>query len=150
MKSSLPTSKSAQSPDERGRLRQIVQQRQLCGLANDTKWDELIFGMRAKEDQGNWTPDFRSKRIDGNPSQWGGEWFYDLPFPLISIEWLDLYFIQKTYRGRLLAPEITNHSNWVEEMIQQIGFEYIKGSHMLRIFGYSPKSLELFDERTTA
>jgi hypothetical protein len=148
MNNSLPTAKSAQSPDDRDRFRRIVQQRQLCGLANDTKWDELIAAMRTKEEQKNWTPDFRCKCIDSNPSQWDGEWFYHLPFPLISVEWLDLSFIQKTHRGRLLAPEITDHSNWVEELIKQIGFEYQKGSSMFRIFGYSPKSLDLFDQKT--
>ena len=43
----LPTAKSARSPDERDRLRRVIQWSGLCGLANDTKWDEFIAAMRS-------------------------------------------------------------------------------------------------------
>src|SRR5438034_10859559 len=76
MDTSLPNAKSARSPDERPKLQRIIAERGLCGLANDTKWDEFISGMRARE---SWRPSYRYKCIDGPPSSWDVEWFYHLP-----------------------------------------------------------------------
>ena len=80
------------------------------------------------------------------PSYWDTEWFYHLPFPLISVEWLDVALLQETQDNRLPPRiQITDHSPWLEELLQRVGLEYQKGSTMIRIFGYSPKSLDLFD-----
>lgn len=143
MNTSLPTAKSARSPDERAKLKRVIAQRGLGGLANDTKWDEFISAMRARE---NWRPSYRYKCIDGPPSSWDVEWFYHLPFPLMSAEWLDLGFLQETREHRL-PPRIhvTDHSPEFEQLLRRIGFEHQKGSTMIRIFGYSPKSFDLFD-----
>jgi len=129
--------------DEREKLRRIVAERGLCGLANDTKWDKFISVMRERNE---WRPLYRFKCIDGPPSKWDAEWFYHLPFPLLSIEWLDVDFLQKTREHRL-PPRIhvTDHSIWIEELVRRIGFEFQKGTTMIRIFGYSPKNLDLFD-----
>jgi len=143
MDASLPSAKSARSPDERRKLQRVIAERGLCGLANDTKWDEFISAMRARE---RWRPSYRCKCIDGPPSSWDAEWFYHLPFPLISVEWLDVFFLQKTREHRLPPRvHVTDHSRWLEELLRQVGLEYQKGSTMIRIFGYSPKSLDLFD-----
>ena len=81
-----------------------------------------------------------------SPPPWDVEWFYHLPFPLISVEWLDLRYLQET-REKRLPPRIhvTDHSIWIEKLLKQIGLEYQKSKTMIRIFGYSPKSLDLFD-----
>ncbi len=144
MDASLPNAKSARSPDERQKLRRVVTERGLCGLANDTKWDEFVSAMRARE---GWRPIYRCKCIDGSPSSWDAEWFYHLPFPLLSVEWLAVAFLQET-RERRLPPRVhvTDHSPWLEELLRRIGLEYQKGSTMIRIFGYSPKRLDLFDQ----
>lgn len=140
---SLPTAKSARSPDEHRKLQRIIAERGLCGLANDTKWDEFISTMRAHE---SWRPSYRYKCIDGTPSSWDVEWFYHLPFPLLSVEWLDVAFLQETREHRLPPlVHVTDHSPWLEELLQRVGLEYQKGSTMIRIFAYSPKSLDLFD-----
>jgi hypothetical protein len=143
MDASLPTAKSACSPDERAKLKRVIADRGLCGLANDTKWNEFISGMRARE---GWRPSYRYKCIDGSPSSWDVEWFYHLPFPLVSVEWLDIAFLQET-KEHCLPPRIlvTDHSAWLEELLRAVGLEYQKGGAMIRIFGYSPKSLDLFD-----
>lgn len=143
MDASLPTAKSVHSPAERSKLKRVVVDRGLCGLANDTKWDELISVMRARQ---GWRPSYRYKCIDGPPSSWDVEWFYHLPFPLLSVEWLDIAFVQETREHRLPPRvQIIDHSTWVEELLRRVGFEYQKGATMIRIFGYSPKSLDLFD-----
>lgn len=140
----LPGAKSGHSPDERPKLQKIIADRNLCGLANDTKWDEFISAMRACQ---SWTPRYRCKCIDCPPSYWDGEWFYHLPFPLLSVEWLDVEFLEETIEPRL-PPRIhvTDHSPWIESLLRDIGLDYQKGNKMIRIFGYSPKNIDLFDQ----
>jgi len=147
MERSLPHSKSVrfESPDDREKAKRVIQQRGLCGLANDTKWDELIYAMRGRQE---WKPKFRCKHIDLPVyDAWEWEWFYHLPFPMISVEWLDLNFLQETWTYRLPPQkQVTDHSPWIEELLQRIGFDYLKGQSMIRIFGYSPKNMDLFDD----
>ncbi len=144
MNPNLPNAKSSQLPDERDKLKRVIAERGLCGLANDTRWNEFITAMRERKD---WRPSYRWKCIDGPPSSWDVEWFYHLPFPMISVEWMDVAFLVETREPRL-PPRIhtTDHSPWIEELLQRVGLEHEKGKTMVRIFGYSPKSRELFDE----
>jgi len=85
----LPNAKSARLSTERAKIRRVVARRGLAGLANDTKWDKLIDAVRAHE---GWRPSYRYKCVDGPPSGWDVEWFHHLPFPLISVEWLDIAY----------------------------------------------------------
>lgn len=141
MNPSLPNAKSAYSPEERSKIKRLVAERGLCGLANDTKWDEFIGAMRARSRH----PSYRFKCIDGPISGWDVEWSYHLPFPFISVEWFDISFIQEEQKHRLVAPGATDHSSWIEAILKDAGLDYRKGQSMIRIFGYSPKSMELFD-----
>jgi hypothetical protein len=144
MSSALPNAKSSPDPGEREAYRRAIERRGLVGLANDTKWDELIGAMRARE---GWRPRFRYKCIDGIPSPWDREWSYHLPFPTISAEWLDLEYLEEVRLGRLPPQvEVIDHSAWMVTLLQQIGLDFRKGRKMIRIFGYGPRSLELFDE----
>ncbi len=144
MNRELPGAKSSHSPHEREKLKRIIAQRNLSGLANDTKWDEFITSMRSRD---NWLPRYKYKCVDSHPSSWDGEWFYHLPFPLISIEWLDITFLQEQWEHRLPARvEVIDHSDWIEGILRQIGLDYRKGNSVIRIFGYFPRDLEHFDE----
>jgi hypothetical protein len=144
MDETLPNAKSARSPDEREQLRRVVSQRGLCGLANDTKWDQFITAMRARS---NWRPRYRYKCIDGPPSHWDAEWFYHLPFPLLSVEWLDVFCLQEIRTPRLPSRvDVIDHAGWIEELVRGVGLDYRKGEKMIRIFGYSPRRSELFDQ----
>lgn len=140
----LPNAKSACSPDEREKLRRIVIERNLCGLANDTKWDEFVEAIRLRTE---WRPSYRYKCIDGPPSGWDVEWFYHLPFPLISVEWLDVGYLQEV-REKRLPPRISmiDHSKWLVPLLQRIGLDFRVGAEMVRVFGYFPRNLELFDQ----
>jgi hypothetical protein len=75
------------------------------------------------------------------------EWFYHLPFPLLSMEWLDMAHLQEV-REHWLPPRVTviDHSEWLVPLLRQVGLDYHVGATMIRVFGYSPKSMELFDE----
>jgi len=142
MNPSLPNAKSARYPEERGKIKRMIAKHGLCGLANDTKWDEFVAAMREQV----WRPSYRFKCVDGLVSEWDVEWFYHLPLPLISVEWMDVAFLQTERRNALLAPVVTNHSAWIEALIKQVGLDFRIGQSMIRIFGYSPRSTERFDE----
>lgn len=143
---SLPTAKSQAKPNDRQRLRRVAKRLHLCGLANNTKWDEFINAMRDRQD---WKPRYRCKCVDGPPSPWDREWFYHLPFPMMSVEWLDVEFLEQARERRLpRRVHTTDHSAWIEELLQRVRLEYEKGTGMIRIFGYSPKNRELFDVLT--
>jgi len=140
----FPNAKSARSPDERDKLRRVVAERSLCGLANDTKWDEFVGTMRARIE---WRPSYRYKCIVGPPSGWDVEWFYHLPFPLLSVEWLDIAHLQEVRESRLpQRVSVIDHSTWLVPLLQRVGLDFRVGSGMVRVFGYSPRSLELFDQ----
>ena len=135
------------------KLRKIIASEGLTGLANDTKWNELISAMRIAQDQPGeqWSPSFRYRCVDSDwISGWGGEWWHHLPFPMISALWMDLNFIEETRRGRLLTPEIVDHSVEVERLLSDIGFDYEKGEEVIRIFGYSPRDRTDFKPKKEA
>ena len=144
----LPNAKSARTPGEREKVKRTIERRGLGGLANDTKWDEFISGMRTifDMDAHGWRPSYRFKCVDGVPSGWDVEWSYHLPFPMISVEWFDIAF-QQEIRDKRLPPniEIIDHAPRIAELLRGIGLEFETGATMIRIFGYAPKSLELFE-----
>jgi len=66
---------------------------------------------------------------------------------MLSVEWLDVGHIQEVRVHRLSArTEAIDHSVWIEELLTSVGLDYRKGEKMIRIFGYSPRSVEKFDE----
>jgi hypothetical protein len=148
MNESLPSSKSSRHPEEREKIRRIIERRGLCGLANDTKWNELI---NAAREGAVHVPAYRWKCVDGVPVGWETEWSYHPPFPMISVEWMDLLFRHYPLRPGMSGPtwvagEVEDHGDRIEALVQRIGFEHVKGKNMLRIFGYSPKDMTLFDD----
>jgi hypothetical protein len=128
------------------KLRKIVKEKGLTGLANDTKWNALLQIMRIK-DQTGWTPSFRFRSIDsGYISSWDGEWWHHLPFPFISVLWFDLTYNEEIYVARLLPSKVVDHSIEVAETLEKIGFDFVKGSASFRIFGYAPRDYSDFKE----
>ena len=92
-------------------------------------------------------PKNRCKCIDAPLyNDWDSDWFYHLPFPLISVEWIDVQFLEEAREHRLPpVTHLTDHSEWIEKLLNRLGLEYAKGQRMIRIFGYSPKDMEFFD-----
>ncbi len=126
------------------KLRKLIGSMNLVGLANDTKWNELLTLMR-KTNPKDWCPSFRFKCIDSEyVSKWDTEWWHHLPFPFISVHWFDLSFREEIHRGRLLEPEIIDHSKKIDKILSTIGFDYEKGKEIFRIFGYAPKNYREF------
>ena len=147
-----PSAKSALRPENREKIREWIARRGLCGLANDTKWDEFLAEMRPlAEGRRPWRHCYRFKTVFGFRSEWDCEWFYHLPFPFLGVEWFDVAFLQETHEHRL-PPRVhmTDHSPFLEDLLKRVGLDYRKGETMVRIFGYSPRDMEFFDCEKTS
>ena len=145
---SYPSAKAARTPGEREKLKRAAIGRGLVGLANDTKWDELLAEMRPRAaGRQEWRFSYRYKCVTGYlHAEWDVEWFYHLPFPLMSVEWMDIWYLQYLREHRLPPRDYTiDHSPWLEDVLRRIGLEYQKGQVMIRVFGYAPRDLEWFD-----
>ncbi len=148
-----PTAKSIAHRDGRPiigtaqKLRGVAVRRGLASMANNTKWDELLTVMRGI-DRTTWVPENRFKLIvSDHISDWDSEWQHHLPYPFMSVEWLDL--TTRSYRNIERLPrrvEEANHTTWVTEVLSSIGLDFLVGRHMVRVFGYSPRDLTGFDE----
>lgn len=123
---------------EKPKLAKLVANLGLTGLANNTKWNELLTYMRGKETE--WVPAFRFKCIDTSfISSWDKEWWYHLPYPFIAVYWIDLQFNQPVEKSNLSNPVRIDHSEELITILKNIGFEFEKGKESIRIFGYAPK-----------
>ena len=127
------------------RIRKFVEKEGLVGLANDTKWNELISWARHLQDEG-WSPAFRYSCIDSDYiSGWDGEWYHHLPYPMISVNWIDLTFLEEVYVARLLPSKVINHREELENKLRDIRFDYVVGEKTIRVFGYAPRVREYFE-----
>lgn len=96
--------------------------------------------MRSIEPE-KWVPKFRYNCIDTEYiSNWDGEWWHHLPFPLISVRWLEIEYFEKN-------TELIDHSLEIKNLLVSIGFEFKQGKKAFRIFGYSPKDCADFCEK---
>lgn len=140
-----PPPPDAGSVQDKERIRAMVAARGLVGAANDTKWRILLETMRTRA---GWRPSYRFKTIAGAPSSWDVEWFYHLPFPMMSVEWFDIGLEQETSVGRLLPPVVTDHSGWILALLSEVGFCFEARGGIVRIFAYLPKNYSGFPEET--
>ena len=138
----IRSSQSAKLDRQREKLRQLAAELGLGGLANDTKWRELVAICCSQEWSG---PLYRYKCIDAEQvSTWNAEW-EAIPQPSASIEWLDIYTTETIPRG-LLPQDTIDHAAEIGEILSRIGFEFQAGKSMTRVYGYSPYCTLLLDE----
>jgi hypothetical protein len=116
------------------KIKKVIQRKNLGGLANTTKWNELISAVRAKNIV---KPSYRAKTVEGHISGWDVEWFYHLPFPFVGVEWFDIS-LSTDVNGGLESEK------WIERLVKSIGFEFEVGVDVLRIWGYGPKDYDEF------
>lgn len=139
----------ARHAERLAQIKRVIARRGLGGLANNTKWQEFIVGVRDMFGLGggsrNWRPSYRFKFVDRDPSDWDVEWWWHVPEP-IGVEWFDVSFLEET-RDKRLPPniEIIDHSKSLAELLTRVGLEFEVGTTMIRIFGYAPKDMQLFD-----
>lgn len=110
----------------------------LCGLANETKWRELCNQIQALGDA---APLYRFKVFEESATRWDRDWNYHMPPVMASVEWMDILLWVSPYEER-------EHSSKTQilKAVCGVGLEYAEGTKMLRIFGYSPKDMHMFDK----
>ncbi len=120
------------------KLKKLAISMGLSGLANNTKWNELITTIRNSPDS-EWRPSFRYNCIDSEfISTWDCEWWHHLPFPFVSVRWFEVSFMEEIHRGNLISPEVKDHSEKLKSLLESIGLEFERGKEAFRIYGYSP------------
>jgi len=85
------------------------------GLANNTKWNELISAIRAWKE---WRPSYRTKGINGFISRWDVEWLYHLPFPFKYVLWFDIGCHQAK------GTKIIDRTEDLVRLVSGIGLDY--------------------------
>lgn len=131
------------SDEEKEKIRDTIARLGLTGAANDLKWGRLIDAMRTRD---GWTPSYRFNCVDSNYiSGWDVEWWYHLPFPMLSVRWFDIGCWQEISKGLLLEPERIDHSGWILSVLNDAGFCYDVVGEIVRVHGYLPKSFEGLD-----
>ena len=131
------------SDDDKKRIRRVINQRGLTGAANDAKWGRLIDTMRQRN---GWVPRYRCKCFDGPMSRWDAEWWYHLPLPMMSVEWLDINSLQDRFPGNALKHETIDYSSWILQLLAEVGFCCDVVRHIVRLHGYLSKSFEGLDD----
>jgi hypothetical protein len=144
-----PPDESARDAARIAQVKRVIQRRGLGGLANDTKWEEFIVGIRTLFGIGQdhaWHPSYRFKLVDGEPSGWDVEWWYHLPYLKIAVEWFDVAHLQEV-RDQRMPPNIRviDHGPRIVELLQRVGLAFEVGKTMIRVFGYAPKNMDEFD-----
>jgi len=142
MKDTLPMASAIPLEINEIKLNKIIEYSNLTGLSNNVKWNKLITYMRNSND---WVPSYRYKWINGYISEWDVEWYYHLPFPFKGVLWFDIGYNQNLHIGRLVKDKIIDHSKQLIDIIESIGFVYEKSDDFIRIFGYSPKDYESYN-----
>ena len=138
----LPSAGTGYNDATRKKIDAVVAERNLARASNNSRWDELINHFRHIN---GWRPSYRFKSVTGHISGWDVEWFYHLPFPFASVEWLDIgLWEESAAKERLLVPTKIDHTVEISRIVQEIGFEFDVKSDVLRIWGYVPKSYEDF------
>jgi len=70
---------------------------------------------------------------------------YPKQFPLVELG-VRSYVHSEYGEQRVPTFKVLEWREAPEELLNAVGLDYRKGAAMIRIFGYSPRSLELFDE----
>jgi hypothetical protein len=125
--------------------RKLILERQLVGAANNVKWNRLITLMRQEESR----PCYRTKIVSGYISHWDNDWYYGLPFPMLSVEWLDIEYEVSVLLSSKFTGETINCKESLIESLEEIGFEVEPNNKFVRIFGYFPKCYEGLSETDT-
>lgn len=143
----LPMADACSQGYDKAKILKEVYKKQLVGLCNNTKWNEILSTFRQKK----WTVSNRCKWISGNISKWENDWNYHLPFPFVGVEWFDIDFEKYEFfikdGGR--HENIINLKSEILEFIQSVGVEYEVADKFVRIWGYGPKCYKEFEAKNT-
>ncbi len=117
----------------------------LHSVANTTKWQLLLDLMRNRS---GWVPLYRFCCIDSELSGWDREWWYHVPIPFISVEWLELSTTEEVTRGAMVYSKEIDHSEWIINFLESAKFEFDRIGSNIRIFGYIPRNYTIKATKT--
>ena len=135
----LPHAGSLRLNDDKDKIYRAIEERQLCGIANNTKWNKLIDTIRLWED---WRPSYRYKTVNNYISHWDVEWYHHLPFPFLCVEWFDIGLHEEVYIGQLVKNKIIDHTKEITDLLTQCKLQYEVHNDIVRVWGYLPKTYE--------
>jgi hypothetical protein len=142
---SLPMADAVSDFNYESKTKKLILNRQLVGAANNVKWNTLLTSVRSETSM----PCFRTKVVNGYVSHWDNEWYYGLPFPMLSIEWLDIEFEAAELINGKFTDKMIDKKMWIIGIVEKAGFEYETNERFVRIFGYFPKCYEAFYDTDT-
>ncbi len=120
------------------KLRKLAVAKGLTGLANNTKWNELLTYMRSASDEQR-TPMFRCRCIDSEfIASWDSGWWYHAPLPMLSVYWLDLAFAPNHLEPNKTVSKDTDLEQMIE-VVKAFGFDYERSGSIVRIHAYAPR-----------
>lgn len=65
---------------------------------------------------------------------------------MMSVEWLDINCLQDRFPGYTLKHETIDHSSWILQLVDEVGFCCDVVGHIVRLHGYLPGSFEGLDD----
>ncbi|QSX41535.1 DUF6678 family protein [Shewanella cyperi] len=141
----LPMSESCPENVDLEKLKKEIESKNLVGLCNNTKWNELLTAFRTNK----WIVCNRSKWINGFISHWENDWFYHLPFPFLGVEWFDIKFEKTVFiiRDGGRYEEEINLKDEILKCLRAIGVEFEVTSDFVRVWGYAPKCYKEFNAK---
>lgn len=114
-------------------LLSYINKHQLVSCMNNTKWNKLIDKITSLS---GYNPRVKIKYIN-EELQYG---FSEVWWDLVKrdgyewIEWLEINPMVEKYRGKLIAPQIRDYSQFIENSLVNIPHEFEEG--IFRIYGY--------------
>ena len=127
------------TPDQakdRERLRRYVQREQLASVMSDAKWrrllaviDDLPFGVR-----------FRAKGVresEREQAGWDPDRYHVFGGDLAAIEWVELSARTEVPRGRLVAPEVRDHTDELRRALAAANVPFSMENGNIRVWGYT-------------
>ena len=136
----LPNAGSVPLGDDKEKIYKTIQERQLCSIANNTKWNRLIDTIREWD---GWHPSYRFKTVGNYISGWDVEWYYHLPFPFLCVEWFDIGLYEEVYIGQLVKNKIIDHTKEITHLLDLCKLEYEVFDDIVRVWGYLPKTYDM-------
>lgn len=139
---------SIESPDQdKARVRAAVEARGLVSLMSDTKWRELVAGVKRLP----FAPAFQVKDVLGGapvpPSfeedvWYAGDWEEGLS-PYYAVEWIRVRPRMVKHRGKYASPEVEDIEGAFLGVLHEIGVPHRKRGGCIEIFGYAESTAGL-------
>lgn len=135
------------SDRDKAKVRAAVEARGLVSIMSDTKWRELVSGVKKLP----FAPPFQIKDVLGaapvppsfEEDVWhGGDWDEGL-YPYYSVEWIRVRPRIVRHRGKYASPEIEDIESVFVAVLQEVGVPHRKRGDCIEIFGYAESTADL-------